>query len=223
MAPSPQAETTRRRILEAARGEFATAGFAATSTRAIAKRAGITQPLVHHYFGTKERLFEAVLEDAAMDYERAQQGPFSMPEGDIRFLSEGLVVLFRWLGEHPEMMRLSAWARMEGRMPPGTHAASVYERVRERMDAAIAAGVIRDGIDVDMLIAMIDAAFKGFWDRLGVYRGYPLRQGTAGLAERYLQQSMSILFHGVLTSAVLPSALVAMEEALGLRTPEGKP
>ncbi|MEO3765246.1 TetR family transcriptional regulator [Streptomyces sp. B8F3] len=53
---------TRDRILATARSEFAARGFEKTSIRGIAKSAGVDPALVHHYFGTKERVFEAALE-----------------------------------------------------------------------------------------------------------------------------------------------------------------
>ncbi len=49
----------REEILEAARQEFATAGFHGTSTETIAARAGISQPYLFRLFGTKKELFLA--------------------------------------------------------------------------------------------------------------------------------------------------------------------
>lgn len=48
---------TRERILINARELFARNGIAHTSIRAVAAAAGVDSALVHHYFGTKERLF----------------------------------------------------------------------------------------------------------------------------------------------------------------------
>ncbi|MGW4898410.1 TetR/AcrR family transcriptional regulator [Kitasatospora sp. NPDC004240] len=53
---------TRERILTAARAEFAERGFEKTSVRGIAKAAGVDSALVHHYFGTKEQVFDAAVE-----------------------------------------------------------------------------------------------------------------------------------------------------------------
>ena len=55
----PGAEDTRGRILAAAREAFAARGFEGTSIRAVASAAGVDPALVHHYFGTKQRLFVA--------------------------------------------------------------------------------------------------------------------------------------------------------------------
>ncbi|MGW0179624.1 TetR/AcrR family transcriptional regulator [Nocardia sp. NPDC003345] len=53
---------TREAILAAARDRFARNGFDKTSIRAVAAEAGVDPALVHHYFGTKQGLFGAVVE-----------------------------------------------------------------------------------------------------------------------------------------------------------------
>lgn len=55
---------TKRRdaILNAALKEFAQKGFDKTSTNIIAKEAGISKPLLFHYIGSKQELFQFVIE-----------------------------------------------------------------------------------------------------------------------------------------------------------------
>ncbi len=53
---------TRAAILEAARGQFAENGYDGATIRAIAAAAGVDPALVHHYYGSKERLFAAAME-----------------------------------------------------------------------------------------------------------------------------------------------------------------
>ncbi len=62
--PAAESAGTRDRILDAAREEFSARGYEKTSVRGIAKAAGVDSALVHHYFGTKERVFEAAVEVA---------------------------------------------------------------------------------------------------------------------------------------------------------------
>ena len=52
---------TRNRILASARELFAINGIRNTSIRAVAAAAGVDSALVHHYFGTKEKLFAAAV------------------------------------------------------------------------------------------------------------------------------------------------------------------
>lgn len=53
----------RALILAAAEEVFATQGYRGATTAAIAKKAGLPKANVHYYFGTKEALYSAVLED----------------------------------------------------------------------------------------------------------------------------------------------------------------
>lgn len=53
---------TRAAVLTGARDLFAQRGYAGTTIRAVAQRAGVDPALVHHYFGSKDRLFLAAME-----------------------------------------------------------------------------------------------------------------------------------------------------------------
>lgn len=58
----PGGEDTRARILDAARAAFGERGYEGAAMREVAARAGVDAALVHHYFGTKQRLFVAAME-----------------------------------------------------------------------------------------------------------------------------------------------------------------
>ncbi|MBB5869330.1 AcrR family transcriptional regulator [Allocatelliglobosispora scoriae] len=58
----PGAPDTRETILVAARETFAEKGFDGATMRQIATRAGVDPALVHHYFGTKDQLFQAAVQ-----------------------------------------------------------------------------------------------------------------------------------------------------------------
>jgi TetR/AcrR family transcriptional regulator len=53
---------TRKKLLTAARREFASSGLAGARVDEIAARAGVNKQLVYHYFGDKDALYLAVLE-----------------------------------------------------------------------------------------------------------------------------------------------------------------
>ncbi len=59
--PKRDGEATKKRLLDAAEQEFARKGFAGARLGAIAVAASAQQALVHHYFGDKEGLYQAVL------------------------------------------------------------------------------------------------------------------------------------------------------------------
>ena len=77
-APRMSAEKRREAILEAARHEFAAAGFNGTSTETIAERAGISQPYLFRLFGTKKELFLASIRrcfrETLETFQRATEG-----------------------------------------------------------------------------------------------------------------------------------------------------
>jgi AcrR family transcriptional regulator len=74
---------TRDRILAAAREEFSERGYEKTSVRGIAKTAGVDPALVHHYFGTKEQVFQAAVETVFAPALRAPDVIFEGPADEI--------------------------------------------------------------------------------------------------------------------------------------------
>ena len=74
--PGTQArgEDTRRRILETALDLFAAHGYEGASTRQIAEGAGVNLPAIQYYFGNKEGLYRAIIEDIVADTERHMAG-----------------------------------------------------------------------------------------------------------------------------------------------------
>lgn len=70
MKQSDRSEMTRRRIMDAATRLFARHGFERTSTTAIAREAGVSQGIIFHYFGTKEKLFWAIVFKGAAEQKK---------------------------------------------------------------------------------------------------------------------------------------------------------
>lgn len=62
----PDPESPAGKIFAAATKLFAQLGFKDASTRAIARKAGVKQVMIHYYFGSKVELYEAVLKHEGM-------------------------------------------------------------------------------------------------------------------------------------------------------------
>src|SRR5579883_1549031 len=97
---------TRRKILKAAMAEFSAAGLAGGRVDKIARRAGVSKRMLYHYFGNKDSLWLAVLEEtygeirgaeARLDVARAP------PAEAIRKLVEFSI---RYCQDHPEFVAL---------------------------------------------------------------------------------------------------------------------
>src|SRR3712207_8138432 len=75
-----QVDERRRQLLVRATDLFATHGYDELSMAKIAREAGVSKPLLHHYFPIKRDLFEALLAPAAAEHlARTQPDPDSPP------------------------------------------------------------------------------------------------------------------------------------------------
>lgn len=71
-APEPDEDSSKKRIFEAARREFADKGLAGARTDEITARARSNKRMLYYYFSSKEDLYLAVLEDAYIDMRRRE-------------------------------------------------------------------------------------------------------------------------------------------------------
>jgi AcrR family transcriptional regulator len=100
------AQRTKSEILEVATREFADRGFAGARVDEIADRTRTTKRMIYYYFGSKERLFVAVLERAYATIRAAEQTidvEHLDPVAAIRRLAE---LTFDHHESHPDFIRL---------------------------------------------------------------------------------------------------------------------
>jgi AcrR family transcriptional regulator len=74
------AERTRAELLAVATAAFAESGFSGTRVDEIAERTRTTKRMIYYYFGSKEELYLAVLEEAYRTIRQAEQ---SVHAGDL--------------------------------------------------------------------------------------------------------------------------------------------
>lgn len=97
---------SRAAILLGARDEFASHGLAGARMDRIAERAGLNKRLIYYYFGSKDELFLAVLENVYADIRTAEQRLHLLdmqPTEAVRRLTE---FTWRYHLEHPEFITL---------------------------------------------------------------------------------------------------------------------
>ena len=152
--PRPRdAETTKARILAAAKQEFARLGLGGARVDRIALKAAANKRMIYHYFGGKEDLFRAVLEDAYLDIRNAEQ----KLQLDERPPKEALETLIRFTWnyylENPEFIRLVNSANLhEGRHLEGSDrlksaSRQLIDTIARILDRGVASGEFRNGID----------------------------------------------------------------------------
>ena len=129
---------TRRAILDAAEECFATAGFTGATTRQVAARAGVNVATLHYHFGSKEKLYRAVLDAVA----REDIPLLSRGETPAERLSSAVEALWDFGAAHPALSRLSVLHRLAGPAAaagapdaPGDPRAALLERTLGQMDA----------------------------------------------------------------------------------------
>lgn len=102
----PDATDTKRRILAAARQEFAQYGLAGARVDRIAESADANKRSIYVHFGLKEELFDRVIVEATQQLER--EVPFSADD-----LPGYAGRLFDFLIQDPDLARAMAWAQLE--------------------------------------------------------------------------------------------------------------
>lgn len=156
-------EATRRRILAAARREFAQKGLAGARVDVIARRARANKQMLYHHFGGKEELYVAVLEaayggmreaEAALDLEHLE------PVAALRRLIE-----FTWdyYLRNPDFLALVNHENLTGARYFRKSARLVEmhglfrRRLAEILKRGARQGLFRRGIDADQLNLTIAA------------------------------------------------------------------
>ncbi|MCC9308382.1 TetR family transcriptional regulator [Kitasatospora sp. RB6PN24] len=99
---SRDVDRTRLRLLAAARTEFAEHGMGGARVDRIALGAGVNKERIYGIFGSKEKLFSAVVAEAFGDH-AARVG---LPTGD---LGEYAGRIFDFHRDNPELTRLMLW------------------------------------------------------------------------------------------------------------------
>src|ERR1039458_7763572 len=70
-------ERRREQILKSAELLFAATGMRSTTTSALAKAAGISEAILYRHFGTKQKLFETIVERNTQQSLAGLEGRFS--------------------------------------------------------------------------------------------------------------------------------------------------
>jgi len=159
-------DRTRAAILRAATAEFTAKGLSGARVDAIAERAGVNKRMLYHYFGDKQGLYLAVLEET---YAAIRTAELDLnlkdcdPETGIRKL-----VTFTWqyFIDHPEFLSLLATENFnraaylkKSRKIRHLHA-PLGETIADLLKRGAAQGVFRRGVDpVELYISIAALGF----------------------------------------------------------------
>ena len=178
-------------ILESATELFLKKGFKATSTTEIAKEAGCNQALVHYYFRTKDRLFEAIFQQKVKFFVGAlldigkEELPFleklekkvishfeaieSNPRLPLFFLNE--------LSANPD--RIETIKQAVGNLPQ-----QAMHQLEKELNSEIEKGAIRPVSVRDLLMSIVSLNIMAFM-------GAPMFKVMTGVSEEEYQKFLN--------------------------------
>jgi AcrR family transcriptional regulator len=99
-------EGMQRKILDAATEEFANQGYGGARIERISRRAHTVDRMLYYYFGSKEKLFRAVLENAYARLGRAEEQLSLASTSPVEAMRELIAFTWDYYCAHPEFIRL---------------------------------------------------------------------------------------------------------------------
>lgn len=148
-------ELSQARILESAQALFIERGYNGASMSAIARHSGVTQSMIHHYFGSKEALWQAVKKRSYDEYLAHQQALLDLDEGDIGAFTENSIrSRFQFFQDNPQTVRLLSWLQIQ-EDPSGMETGQeIGRQLLGKIRQAQVEGNLRNDIEPENILAM---------------------------------------------------------------------
>jgi AcrR family transcriptional regulator len=146
----PSADVTRERIMTAALDLFSERSFEGATTREIAARAGVTQPLLNYHFRSKDDLWRASVDGLFGDLTEALTARVEGLRGvdDLTVMQLLIREFIHFSAAHPQVHRLiTQECKIDGpRMDwlVERHIRPLYEATAERLSRLVEAGLLPD-------------------------------------------------------------------------------
>jgi len=195
-------EGARAAVLDAAERLFAEVGFSATSMRDISTASGVSHPLIHHHFGTKEDLYAAVKRRLVEGYARRFPRAARAVNQPIRLKAE-MRRIMAYLGDNPMLLRLCARTRLERDTQVWPGEPDLLDTLRRRIEVSRRRGLIRRDVDPTALSVMVLGLVVFWLENRDHFAG---RFGHALDDEAYLRQAIALVERGLVPDAREPSA-----------------
>lgn len=165
MDDQPIYTETQEKIFDAALIVFSKKGKDGARMQEIALEAGINKALLHYYFRSKDRLYEAVFKHVFQVFMTALRGPMSESESFPDQLRGFIDTLISTHAAHPEISRFWVQENLSGAPVVGPMLRSYIEENPDRaptlfikrMAAAVQAGEIRSVDPFQTFVTIVGA------------------------------------------------------------------
>jgi TetR/AcrR family transcriptional regulator len=135
-------EVAKEAIRNAAAALFAEKGYAATSTREICQRAGVTKPVLYYHFGNKAQLYEELVLDTFNEYHKGLRRASLRGHTPRERLIEVLTAMFTYARNKHDYWRVGF--RMVMAPEKGSPAINFVEM--SQADEKLLTEIVRDGV-----------------------------------------------------------------------------
>ncbi|WP_028850685.1 TetR/AcrR family transcriptional regulator [Thermocrispum municipale] len=159
-------DARRRQILDGARVCFARHGYEGATVRRLEETIGLSRGAIFHHFKDKESLFLALAEDDAVRMAEvvAEQGLVQVMRDLLAGSSPQLV---DWLGTRLEVSRRLR-TEEDFRRRWAERSEQLTQATRERLRRKLAAGELRDDVDIEVLTSFLELVLEGLTSRLAM-------------------------------------------------------
>lgn len=158
---------TRAAILSAATQEFTAKGLTGARVDTIAKRSRVNKRMIYHYFGDKEGLYLAVLEQAYAEIRAAEISLDLTHRDPLEGIAELVRFTWHYFIEHPEFLSLLGTENLhrarylrQSRQIRDMHM-TLIDVITDLLERGQKQGVMRKGVDPIQLYCSI--ASLGFF------------------------------------------------------------
>ncbi|MGD9159572.1 MAG: TetR/AcrR family transcriptional regulator [Desulfobacteraceae bacterium] len=201
-AQKRDADVTKKALLDAAEELFLEKGYGDTATSEISKKAGITKSMIHHYFGSKSGLWQAVKLRRFEEYFDKQMTMFEEYDTSekVELLRQSFHSYFRFLQKNPQLVRILAWMFLERDQEICIEKDKKLLKIGvEQLEEAQRMGNVRGDIDPRFVIfTFIGLSQYWFQQKEHFVNDF----GTEGLPEdmdeAFLESVSKIFFEGVI-------------------------
>ena len=189
-------ERTRKTILNAAYGLIIEQGYAATSMRQIAEKAGLSLGSIYNHFSAKEDVFRSIVEERHPFFEIIPI--LSSVEGETveEYVRNAAHALIDQLGNHAEFLNLMLTEIVEFQ---GEHVPLAFEKIFPRMLPIVQRMAALGGTIRHIPVPVITRAFMGMFFSYyitGILLGPVM---PTEMQEHALDHFVDIFLHGILT------------------------
>jgi AcrR family transcriptional regulator len=161
-------EQKRALLIQTARELFARRGYAETTTADVARRAGVSEGIVFHHFGSKAGLLEAAAADYGAGLARAMFAGKSLSEKASA--EEMLRAAFGYVREHGQLARLLGLSADASSLDAANRAsrAQIVTALAEAFETWSAQGRIRPldaEVTAELVFSMVESALIACFGR----------------------------------------------------------